>query len=77
VTANNNLTPRQMLLGQYVAQLFADGTLRKGARTQEVAAEATRAFVRDIHAVLTFVGGEVLRHKAHNFVDRLAEFIRR
>jgi len=66
------LTPRQTVLGQYVAQLYADGTLKRGAPLGVIAPLVLRAVRDDIGALLNFA----LRQKVAATVDNLADIIR-
>jgi len=67
-----NLSKRQQILGQYVAQLFADGVIKKEAQFVEITRLVSVAFSRDIQALLGFV----VRQKTASAVDQLAKVIR-
>lgn len=69
------MTARQNLVGQYVVELYRDGTLRQDMSKAIVAREAAGAFVRDLAQALAaaFARAPMLDGiaTAQAFLDRL------
>jgi len=67
------MTERQMILGQYIAQLFKEGAISKKAAVPEMIRKVSREITGDLQVILSVVA----REKAASLVNGIAEYIRR
>jgi len=70
------VTQRQMLLGQYIACLLEDGTIRKGTDVGDVAKVVIYAVRDDLPAVMAPVIREWVSQKAGQMFDRFAAIVK-
>lgn len=54
-TAVQNLPRRQMILGAYIAELYADGTVPREASVPELGRIATKMLMQDVKGLASFI----------------------